>query len=668
MKTNRIKKVNIVVLLVYLICLFLIFNIFYSKRLNLSVGDVALENIVSNETFENKEATDLKKEQARNSVSNVYQVLPSIQIETKNNLNELSQSIMDLKFTRGMDQEEKIRYLKANSPYLLSDTTFRFLLSSSNERITEIFSTANDLLSVSFSRGVRENNIDEEKEFLISSVENLDMTEQSKNAVGEIIENSLKPNEVIDEDKTAALRKEAVDSVEPVIIEQGDIIVLKGEEITEEKLDLLLRSGNEIKDGNTPLRKVSPYLYITIITVLLVLYIYKYFKNVYLSKTYYILLLSNIIIIIASMLLINISIILNPILLLGLVICGYVDRKLIIGNTCYVIFLIYYFENLEPDKLVYLLLLGFTLVTFSNKYEKHSIKFQTSIGASLVSGLLYGLLNLSEFSLINLLLLVGLSVFSGILSAMIAVGSGFLWESLFGILTVNKLQELSDTNRPLLRKLVETAPGTYQHSLMVANLAESATKAIGGDYHLAKAGALYHDIGKSMNPEYFKENQFGIENPHNELEPLRSAKIITDHVENGKAIGKKYKLPEELIKFIDEHHGDTLVNYFYYNAKLKDENTNPDDFRYKGKKPQSIETAVVMICDSCEAAVRSIKNKTEENIKKMINDVINGKIKGKQFNECDLSFSDIYKIKENLFNNFKSMYHERIEYPEELDD
>lgn len=668
MQTNRIKKINILALLIYLICLFLIYNVFYCHKLNLNIGEVATENIISKETFENKEATLAKREQAKNNISNIYQVLPSVQIETKNSLNELSQSIMDLKYTRGMTQDEKLRYLKSNSPYLLKEKSFKYLLSASNERIEQIFTTANDLLSVSFSRGVKENQIDEEKEFLIASVEDLELNSSSKEILIEIINVALTPNEIIDLEKTEELKKEAANEVEPVMIEEGDIILLEGEVITEDKLDLLIRSGNEIRDNGGILLKYSPFIFILINTFLIVLYIYKFKENIYLSKRYYILLISNIIIILASIFLIKIDIILVPILLLGLVVSAYVDKELIIPNTLYISIFVYYFEGLSGADLVYMNLLGITLVNFSNKLEDENINFYTSISSVLLSAFIYSLIIINDIEVKDFFINMGFALGNGIFATIIAIGSGFLWENLFGLLTVNRLQELSDNNRPLLRQLVEEAPGTYQHSLMVSNLAESATKAIGGNYHLAKAGALYHDLGKAVSPEYFKENQFGIENPHNELAPIESANIIIGHVINGKAIAKKNKLPEELIRFIDEHHGDTLVNYFYYNAKLKDENTRREDFQYKGKKPQSIETAVVMICDSCEAAVRSIKNKTEENIEKMVDDVIDGKIKDRQFTECDISFSDIDKIKKDLYSNFKSMYHERIEYPEDDDD
>lgn len=666
MKTNRRKKLNVIILLVYSLTLLLIFNFLYKDTANISLGEVISENIVSKEQFENKEATELKKIQAKNSVANVYKVIPNISIETKNKIFDLSKSIGELRYTRDMTNAEKLRYLKSNSPLILEDESFIFLIAANSEVTNNIVSISSDLLSDTFNRGVRENNLSSELELLINSVDDLEKNEKANNVIKDILRNALTPNEIIDEERTEQLKNQAVEQVQPVIVEVGDIVLLKGETITEDKLNLLLLSGNNISDGNRNIFfRFGPYIFILALTFIYTMYLYTIEESVYLSSKFYIILISNLLGILMSSILSNINIVLIPALLIALIVSFYIDRSLVLINGLYFSILVFYFEKINGAGLTYLNIIGILVVIFINRKNSRYTNFVVSVGITLVSAILYNILNLSHMENFDFWINILLAAGTGIVYMIFAIGMSFIWENAFKILTPNRLQELSDTNQPLLKLLVEKAPGTYQHSLMVSNLAESAAMEIGADYQLVKAGALYHDVGKLVNPEYFKENQFGIENPHNELVPLESAKIILDHVENGKLLAKKYGLPRGIVKFIEEHHGDTMVNYFYYQAKLEDESIDENFFKYKGKKPQTIETAIVMMADSCEAAVRSIKNKTEQNIIEMINNVVDGKIKDKQFIECDLSFSDVEIIKAAMFKSLKSIYHERIEYPSE---
>ncbi|NLW43063.1 MAG: HDIG domain-containing protein [Tissierellia bacterium] len=666
MKTNRRKKLNVIILLVYSLTLLLIFNFLYKDTANISLGEVISENIVSKEQFENKEATELKKIQAKNSVANVYKVIPNISIETKNKIFDLSKSIGELRYTRDMTNAEKLRYLKSNSPLILEDESFIFLIAANSEVTNNIVSISSDLLSDTFNRGVRENNLSSELELLINSVDDLEKNEKANNVIKDILRNALTPNEIIDEERTEQLKNQAVEQVEPVIVEVGDIVLLKGETITEDKLNLLLLSGNNISDGNRNIFfRFGPYIFILALTFIYTMYLYTIEESVYLSSKFYIILISNLLGILMSSMLSSINIVLIPSLLIALIVSFYIDRSLVLINGLYFSILVFYFEKINGAGLTYLNIIGILVVIFINRKNSRYTNFVVSVGITLVSAILYNILNLSHMENFDFWVNILLAAGTGIVYMIFAIGMSFIWENAFKILTPNRLQELSDTNQPLLKLLVEKAPGTYQHSLMVSNLAESAAMEIGADYQLVKAGALYHDVGKLVNPEYFKENQFGIENPHNELVPLESAKIILDHVENGKLLAKKYGLPRGIVKFIEEHHGDTMVNYFYYQAKLEDESIDENFFKYKGKKPQTIETAIVMMADSCEAAVRSIKNKTEQNIIEMINNVVDGKIKDKQFIECDLSFSDVEIIKAAMFKSLKSIYHERIEYPSE---
>lgn len=255
----------------------------------------------------------------------------------------------------------------------------------------------------------------------------------------------------------------------------------------------------------------------------------------------------------------------------------------------------------------------------------------------------------------------------GLVSSIIALGTLPMWEKLFGILTPFRLIELSNPNQPLLKRLAIEAPGTYQHSILVGNLAEAACEAIGANSLLARVGSYYHDIGKIKRPLMFKENQFGIENPHDNLDILQSLDIILSHREDGIYLAREYKLPNELIEFIDQHHGTTLVAFFYNKAKENDLDLPQDRFRYKGEIPQSKETAIVMLADSSEAAVRSLNDLDEERIAKTINSIVKSKLEDEQLRESQLTISDLFIIEEVFINYLKGVYHQRIQYQTTLE-
>jgi putative nucleotidyltransferase with HDIG domain len=241
----------------------------------------------------------------------------------------------------------------------------------------------------------------------------------------------------------------------------------------------------------------------------------------------------------------------------------------------------------------------------------------------------------------------------------------FIFEKTFKFLSDSTLIEMSDTNQALLRELAEKAPGTFQHSLQVANLAEEAVIQVGGNPLLVRTGALYHDIGKMYHPEYFVENQSTDHNAHDGLKFEDSARIIINHVLDGVEIARKYRLPEAIIDFIRTHHGTTIVQYFYksHMKEFPDDESSRHKFVYPGPMPFSKETAVLMMADSVEATSRSLKVKDETNLSNMVEDIINQQIREQQFDNTDITFRDIDLIKEIFLRKLRNIYHVRIEYP-----
>lgn len=241
----------------------------------------------------------------------------------------------------------------------------------------------------------------------------------------------------------------------------------------------------------------------------------------------------------------------------------------------------------------------------------------------------------------------------------------YIFEKMFGFLSDATLLELSDTNQPLLRMLAEKAPGTFQHSLQVANLAEEAVYKIGGNPLLVRAGALYHDIGKMENPAYFIENLSDQSNPHEKLSFEESARIIIEHVNKGVELALKYHLPEAIIHFIRTHHGTTVAHYFYhaYIRLHPDAEINPEKFTYPGPKPFSREMAVIMMADSIEAASRSLKKYAEKDIHSLVDTIIDNLLKDKQLNDTNLTLKDIEILRNTFKRRLMNIYHTRIEYP-----
>lgn len=258
-------------------------------------------------------------------------------------------------------------------------------------------------------------------------------------------------------------------------------------------------------------------------------------------------------------------------------------------------------------------------------------------------------------------------VLNGSLSASIALISYFVLGNLFNLTTSLQLSELSRPTQPLLRQLLLKAPGTYHHTIVVSNLAERAAAAIGADALLARVGSYYHDIGKTVRPYFFTENIADSSSPHEKLDPLTSAQIIISHVTDGIDLAQKYRLPPQIQDFIREHHGRSLTQFFYTQAQRQVSNegeVDPQNFRYPGPNPRTKETAILLLADTCEAAVRSIRPATREDLEKLINKLIDGRVAEGVLNQCELTFRDLQTIREVFIQVLQGVHHPRISYPE----
>ncbi|CAM2830998.1 HDIG domain-containing metalloprotein [Paenibacillus sediminis] len=320
------------------------------------------------------------------------------------------------------------------------------------------------------------------------------------------------------------------------------------------------------------------------------------------------------------------------------------------------------------------------VVSFASIFAIHRASQRSSILKAAIMVCLFGSLSVVALMLIgsgqwdqtSFLYSVGFAFAGGLLTAILVIGLMPFFEGTFGILSALKLVELSNPNHPLLRKLLTETPGTYHHSIMVGNLSEAAAEAIGANGLLCRVGSYYHDIGKTKRPSYFIENQTNIENPHDAIDPKLSKSIIIAHARDGVEMLKDYKIPKPIRDIAEQHHGTTLLHYFYHKAltQAEEKGIEPDftedDFRYPGPKAQSKEAAVVGIADSVEAAVRSLRNPTVDQVESMIEKIIKSRLDDHQFNECDITMKELDIVAQTLKESVMGIFHSRIEYPDEM--
>ena len=317
---------------------------------------------------------------------------------------------------------------------------------------------------------------------------------------------------------------------------------------------------------------------------------------------------------------------------------------------------------------IYVLLSSLSVSIFLREKNRRTMILQAGILVSVLNVVVLAallLLRNGNFSPLEIGAQLLMAAVSGIISSVLAMGILPYLESGLGIVSSMKLMELSSPNHPLLRKILLEAPGTYHHSVMVANLSEAACEAVGANGVLARVGAYYHDVGKTVQPQFFIENQMGIENPHDRLDPVTSKDIIIAHVTDGVRMLEEHHIPQEIIDIAGQHHGTTLLKYFYYKAIKEDKEKYTEEmFRYPGSKATSKESAIVGIADSVEAAVRSMNHPTPDQINNLVQSIIKDRLQDGQFSECDLTFKELQIVGKTLCETLNGIFHSRITYPE----
>ncbi len=488
-----------------------------------------------------------------------------------------------------------------------------------------------------------------------------------KLASSSLLAENLEPNMVIDSKATQSKTEEVVKTIAPVMLKitKGETIVPRGALITEHKLDLLQALG--ITHINR-----WPFIFSMAVSLIAALTLVALFLYTYEPKHFFSSSSIGLMFTVAVVACTVASIIgktypqFVPIPAAALIFTIFFGHRVAIVWTVPMIMLVAVDHLIDLHNIFAHCLASAAAIWTYSKRRNALISTSLCVAAGQVIGDLAACAATQSINSWTMLgRQAGIDFFGGMFSAILAIGSLPFLENIFGLITPFRLTELTDANQPLLRRLEETAPGTYQHSLAVANLAEAGAKAISADPNMVRAGALYHDIGKMVRPKYFIENQLGATNPHDSMTPEESRGRVLAHVTDGIELGQKYALPKAIQDFIPMHQGTTLMAYFYHKACLRDgvDKVDASFYRYPGPKPNTKETAVVMLADVSEAVTHSMQNPTNEEVEIALEKVFQNRWDDGQFTDSSLTVEELHKVKAGFCRVWRTLHHERLKYP-----
>ncbi len=662
------------------------------QRYDLKVGDIAPNTITASKDVVDEISTARQQEAAAASVEPTYVYKEGISAEVMQNLQSVlaqatavqkyGQRVLETAAPDDRQKQKNYQFSEAELKYArslltqltLADYQLDTLLRATEEQMTEMCSNLTAAVENTMNTTVRETNVNESIQYLQQIIGLKTDIDLLQNVVMPILRKVVQPNMVIDQEATDKLRQEARDAVEPVVYKQGQNIVLARERVTANQLEMLRSLGmldNDTFDLNI---YIGAFLLVLLSMMVLLIALILLDPELLASPKKLVLVILVLCLTMGACVLAKeINPYLTPALLGVMMLTGLIGARAGVAGcltlTVLVSALLAGGDTSYTSEIVNLLFISFisgflVVIILRRKPYRQQV---------LLCGLLTGLSNMVIILTIGFMTnnSMGLvmnnalwSALSAVVASVLCIALDALMEAVFRLATPAKLLELSNPNQPILRRLMIEASGTYHHSIIVANLAEAAAETVGANPLLCRAGAYYHDIGKLKRPMYFKENQLG-ENPHEHTNPYISAAIVTAHTRDGVMLAQQYHLPQEIQDIIIEHHGDTPVMYFYHKALKQADGQAVDiaDFRYDGRRPQSKESAIIMLADTVEAAVRSMPDPTPKAIEEFIAKLVRGKIDDGQLNDAPLTLQDISKICRAFTTVLKGVFHERIEYP-----
>ncbi|KOY50483.1 HD family phosphohydrolase [Polaribacter dokdonensis] len=623
-----------------------------------------------------EEEINLEKKQIEVNAKLYFQYDNDIVSQVKSSFTE---KISKLKITDSLTEPDKINLKRVGDNIIKKVYTFGYLEVVSEDRVSE----EDEIIALKKENEVEDilfKSLLNSKEVLALINNNIGDKPLSYNQklLLNILASIIKPNVSYDKEFTEKIIQNDIDHISYTKgkVSEGELIILKGDIVEGKKLAILnsLKSESESKiwtDSNYNWIVLGYTILVSLALLMLLLFLHKYRTEIYENNNKVTFIFFNVFAIIFIQTLVikynSDYLYVVPLSILPIIIKAFFDARLgLFSHVLTVLLLGYIVPN--SFEFIYLHIIAgiVTILTVSELYKRANLFISVAqiTGIYMLTYFAFSVIKEGNASQINWDYFV-LFAMNGLLS-FLSIILIYIYEKVFGLVSDVTLLELSNTNTKLLRQLNEEAPGTFQHSMQVANLAEAAANEIGANSMLVRTGALYHDVGKMLNPMYFIENQSTGVNPHNDLSPRDSSKIITDHVIKGVELAKKNNIPDRIIDFIRTHHGTSSTYYFYKKEQELNPDTNVDieKFKYKGPIPFSKETAILMMCDAAEAASKSIKNPTAQSISDLIDKIIDKQMADNQFVNSDITFREIKLIKKVIKKKLMNIYHLRVEYPE----
>lgn len=730
LKGHRYIRVILFMCLGIIMYLSMVSNII-PNTLNVSLASYAQQDIRAPLTIENKSATEDKKQLAAESIdpqytnnkafaqkqvkkiNDIFDLVNQINTEAEQQYNEELEkideefkNIYEQQFEMQTEQDERnerlaerladvekvsletklenLRTIIASktSDDLSDQTLATFLESDKSDLETARETTANAIYNV-MSEEVRINDVDAAKDSVAKKIVISTISPNLHEAMVEMARFAITANYIYDDDATEYARKIAIEAVEPIMIREGQLIVGEGELITASMYDQLALVG--LLDDQV---NIFPYIGLAILVLLLVFMLAYYLSDakttIKNNNSHLLMYVLIFLVTIVIMKITSFTYILNyqgitliaPVALGSMLMSMLIHQRVALFTSMIFSIIASFIFNADSASIV-----NYTIaiyVFFSSVAGVFFLSESNRVSRILQAGLFVAFINIctivallmlrnGQYSWLEISTNIGFAFLSGFFAAVLTIGLLPFFEAAFGILSTMKLIELSNPNHPLLRKILVETPGTYHHSVIVANLAESACEAIGANGLLARVGSYYHDLGKTKRPHFFIENQMKMDNPHDKLSPQISKTIIIAHPYDGSEMLKNSKMPKEIIDIAEQHHGTTLLKFFYHKANQETEEAIPEEeYRYPGPKAQTVEVAIVGISDCVEAAVRSMANPTSEKIKSLVKKIITDRLEDGQFDECDITLKQLNIISLSVCETLMGTFHSRIEYPEDV--
>lgn len=660
---------------IMLVCLIVVFftlnNANFFGIYNYKANSVIKEDLYLQTDIVDIAETQKLKQLKAAEIEPVMYIDFSKQVESKKNLTDFFTRLLEIKTEYANDTEVMKKIfsgIERKNIYALTEEELSNLIVLSTSKINLLNNYAVDIAIENMTVGLT----DEDKSVAIGNINTYiasltDLTKFDKTVLTKFITGAMVTNKFVDTQKTNEKIDNAISKIDDITYKKGTLFLKEGEVLTKENYDLL-KSGGVIVE--TPMDNIVMMIglfgFLLVIWAIMYLYLVIFEKDVLMSnKSYAILMTLFMTFFLTSSFFNELSPYFLPVPTFSILAGIMLSPSLALFFSIVLLILTAMWTNLGTYMMIaYLLTILVTRATVRNIKQRSQV---VTIGAYVsiilsVFTIMQAMINKQELE--SLPYALSFSIANGVLCAVLSIGIMPLFEGLFGILTPFKILELTNPNRPLLKRLLIEAPGTYHHSIMVGNLAETAAHDIGANSLLTRVAAFYHDVGKLERPYYYKENQVGHDNPHDKLPPQVSANFIRSHMTYGVDLLEKNKLPQEIIEIIKAHHGTSLIKYFYHREQINNPDVDISKFLYPGPKPTSKEAVILMLADSIEAAVRSEEDPTQNSITLLIDKIIQQKMAENQFTNAEITFKELEAIKRSFLNVLSGIFHERIAYPE----